>query len=125
MKAVRALFCAAATTLPAAAGQAPGAATKPDVPISHHDRFYTADQFSNTVSVIDPADNRLLGVIRLGEPFSGNFNPNFLVIASGNWASAYKSSTPIESTQSAFETRPHVETTPAPVQPGYDGVLIR
>jgi len=75
VKAVRALFCAAAITLPAAAGQAPGAASKADVPISHRDRFYTADQFSNTVSVIDPAANTLLGVIRLGEPFPGNFNP--------------------------------------------------
>jgi YVTN family beta-propeller protein len=48
------------------AGQVPYAATAPDIPLSHHDRVYTADQFSNTVSVIDPADNRLLGVIRLG-----------------------------------------------------------
>ena len=31
------------------------------------DRVYTADQASNTVSVIDPATNKLLGVIRLGE----------------------------------------------------------
>lgn len=30
------------------------------------DRVYTADQNSNTVSVIDPAGNRLLGQIRLG-----------------------------------------------------------
>jgi YVTN family beta-propeller protein len=30
------------------------------------DRVYTADQNSNTVSVIDPASNRLLGQIRLG-----------------------------------------------------------
>jgi len=75
MKAIWALLSVAAIALPAAAGQAPGAATKADVPISHRDRFYTSDQFSNTVSVIDPADNRLLGVIRLGEPFPGNFNP--------------------------------------------------
>ena len=31
------------------------------------DRVYTADQSSNTVSVIDPATNRLLGSIHLGE----------------------------------------------------------
>jgi YVTN family beta-propeller protein len=31
------------------------------------DRVYTADQTSNTVSVIDPATNRLLGSIHLGE----------------------------------------------------------
>ena len=34
-----------------------------------HDRVYTANQISNTVSVIDPASNRLLGEIRLGQPF--------------------------------------------------------
>ncbi len=32
-----------------------------------HDRVYTADQVSNTVSVIDPAVNKLLGIIKLGE----------------------------------------------------------
>ena len=60
---------------PLAAGQVPKAAAAPDVPVSHHDRFYTADQFSNTVSVIDPADNRLLGVLRLGDPSPGNMSP--------------------------------------------------
>jgi YVTN family beta-propeller protein len=39
------------------------------------DRVYTADQFSNTVSVTDPVSNRLLGVIRLGDPQPGNFSP--------------------------------------------------
>lgn len=63
------------TALPALAGQAPGAASTPDIPISHRDRFYTSDQFSNTVSVIDPADNKLLGVIRLGDPTPGNLSP--------------------------------------------------
>jgi YVTN family beta-propeller protein len=57
------------------AGQAPGAASDPDVPMSHRDRVYTAEQFSNTVSVTDPVDNRLLGVIRLGDPQPGNFSP--------------------------------------------------
>jgi YVTN family beta-propeller protein len=57
------------------AGQAPGAVTAPDVPVSHRDRVYAAEQFSNTVSVTDPADNRLLGVIRLGDPSPGNFSP--------------------------------------------------
>src|SRR5947208_1865381 len=60
---------------PAFAGQAPGAADSPDIAISHRDRFYTSDQFSNTVSVIDPADNKLLGVIRLGDPAPGNLSP--------------------------------------------------
>lgn len=57
------------------AGQAPGAAAAPDIPVSHRDRIYAAEQFSNTVSVTDPVDNRLLGVIRLGDPAPGNFSP--------------------------------------------------
>jgi YVTN family beta-propeller protein len=60
---------------PVQAGQAPGAASDPDIPVSHRDRVYAAEQFSNTVSVIDPADNKLLGVIRLGEPSPANFSP--------------------------------------------------
>jgi YVTN family beta-propeller protein len=36
--------------------------------VSHRDRVYTADQISNTVSVIDPIDNKLLGQIILGKP---------------------------------------------------------
>jgi YVTN family beta-propeller protein len=57
------------------AGQAPGAASDADVAISHRDRVYAAEQFSNTVSVTDPVDNKLLGVIRLGDPLPGNFSP--------------------------------------------------
>jgi YVTN family beta-propeller protein len=57
------------------AGQAPGAASAADIPISHRDRVYAAEQFSNTVSVIDPASNTLLGVIRLGDPSPMNFSP--------------------------------------------------
>jgi YVTN family beta-propeller protein len=57
------------------AGQAPGATSDPDVPISHRDRVYAAEQFSNTVSVTDPAVNRLLGVIRLGDPTPASFSP--------------------------------------------------
>jgi YVTN family beta-propeller protein len=60
---------------PACAGQAPGAAADPEIPISHRDRVYTAEQFSNTVSVTDPVDNKLVGVIRLGDPQPGNFSP--------------------------------------------------
>ena len=59
----------------ALAGQAPNDASAPDIPISSHDRVYAAEQFSNTVSVIDPASNRLLGVIRLGEPQPANLSP--------------------------------------------------
>ena len=63
------------SVIPAFAGQAPGAASSPDIAISHKDRFYTSDQFSNTVSVIDPADNKLLGVIRLGDATPANLSP--------------------------------------------------
>ena len=42
-----------------------------DIPISSRDRVYAADQTSNTVSVIDPSANKLLGVIRLGDPVPG------------------------------------------------------
>jgi YVTN family beta-propeller protein len=59
----------------ALAGQAPGAASDRDIPISHRDRVYAAEQFSNTVSVTDPADNKLLGVIRLGDPAPASFSP--------------------------------------------------
>jgi YVTN family beta-propeller protein len=64
-----------ATCSGAWAGQAPDALAARDVPISHHDRVYAAEQFSNTVSVTDPVDNKLLGVIRLGDPQPGNFSP--------------------------------------------------
>ena len=57
------------------AGQAPGAASDPDIPVSNRDRVYSAEQFSNTVSVTDPVDNKLVGVIRLGDPQPGNFSP--------------------------------------------------
>jgi YVTN family beta-propeller protein len=79
MKIVRALSLplasAALIVAPAFAGQAPGSLTDPDVPVTHHDRVYTAEQFSNTVSVTDPASNALVGVIRLGDPQPGNFSP--------------------------------------------------
>src|SRR6202048_2323909 len=64
-----------AASAPTWAGQAPGMASDPDVPISHRDRVYVAEQFSNTVSVTDPVDNKLLGVIRLGDPQPGNLSP--------------------------------------------------
>jgi YVTN family beta-propeller protein len=59
----------------AVAGQAPGAASDPDIPISHQDRVYSAEQYSNTVSVTDPVDNKLLGTIRLGDPLPANLSP--------------------------------------------------
>lgn len=60
---------------PVSAGQPPRAASAPDIPISSRDRVYAAEQFSNTVSVIDPSSNRLLGVIRLGDPQPANMSP--------------------------------------------------
>jgi YVTN family beta-propeller protein len=57
------------------AGQVPGPISAPEIPITHRDRVYAAEQFSNTVSVTDAADNTLLGVIRLGDPSPGNLSP--------------------------------------------------
>ena len=48
---------------------------RPDIPVSSRDRVYAADQTSNTVSVIDPSSNQLLGVIRLGDPVPGALSP--------------------------------------------------
>jgi YVTN family beta-propeller protein len=56
-------------------GQVPGPLSARDIPVNHRDRVYAAEQFSNTVSVVDPADNTLLGVIRLGEPSPANMSP--------------------------------------------------
>src|ERR1700734_3197914 len=72
---VTALLASTVLASAAVAGQAPGAASDADVTISHHDRVYAAEQFSNTVSVTDPVDNKMLGVIRLGEPQPVNFSP--------------------------------------------------
>jgi YVTN family beta-propeller protein len=58
---------------PSLAQQAPWA--RPDIAISSRDRVYAADQTSNTVSVIDPAENKLLGVIKLGDPVPGALSP--------------------------------------------------
>jgi YVTN family beta-propeller protein len=79
------ILLAAAIALPAAAqskfpaltgpGQSPGSAADSAIPVSHHDRVYAAEQFSNTVSVTDPADNTLLGVIKLGDPQPANMSP--------------------------------------------------
>lgn len=70
------LTIAAVTALagPAAAQmvQAPWGQT---VAASPGDRVYTADQFSNTVSVVDPQAGKLLGVIRLGDTQPAIFSP--------------------------------------------------
>ncbi|HEX4027322.1 MAG TPA: YncE family protein, partial [Rhizomicrobium sp.] len=75
MKTLTAFLLASIFATPAFAGQAPGLASAADIPLSHADRVYAAEQFSNTVSVTDPASNKLLGVIRLGDPQPGNFSP--------------------------------------------------
>jgi len=72
MKLVRwlAFFCLPSCAL---AQQAPWG--RADIPVSANDRVYAADQTSNTVSVIDPSTNKLLGVIRLGDPVPGALSP--------------------------------------------------
>src|SRR5690242_18402264 len=75
MRACLSVLVTLTSTLSAFAGQAPGSAEQPDIAVSEHDRFYTSDQFSNTVSVINPASNKLLGFIRLGDPTPGNLSP--------------------------------------------------
>jgi YVTN family beta-propeller protein len=72
---IRLLYLGAALTLVdcALAQQVPWG--RPNIPISTHDRVYAADQTSNTVSVIDPSSNKLLGVIRLGNPVPGALSP--------------------------------------------------
>jgi YVTN family beta-propeller protein len=75
MKTLAAVLLISLFTAPAFAGQAPGPAAAADIAPSHADRVYAAEQFSNTVSVTDPVSNKLLGVIRLGDPQPGNFSP--------------------------------------------------
>jgi YVTN family beta-propeller protein len=60
------------------AGASPSQGKKKEtasIPVSDKDRVYTGDQTSNTVSVINPASNKLLGVIRLGDPVPGALSP--------------------------------------------------
>jgi DNA-binding beta-propeller fold protein YncE len=57
------------------AGQPPFGAAAANIPISSQDRVYLAEQFSNTVSVINPATNELVGVLRLGDPQPENLSP--------------------------------------------------
>jgi YVTN family beta-propeller protein len=51
------------------------ASSSAPVPISNRDRVYIADQTSNTVSVINPANNSLLGRISLGNPRPNVLSP--------------------------------------------------
>jgi YVTN family beta-propeller protein len=73
MKAIRWIMSCCLLVPCVTAQQAPWA--RPDIAVSSHDRVYTADQTSNTVSVIDPSENKLLGVIRLGDPVPGALSP--------------------------------------------------
>jgi YVTN family beta-propeller protein len=68
-------FLIAAAAGPVLGGQAPTAASAPNVPVTSRDRVYLGEQFSNTISVVDPASNTLLGAIRLGDPQPGNLSP--------------------------------------------------
>src|ERR1700756_2454676 len=57
------------------AQEVPAGANLPPIPITSRDRVYHADQTSNTISVYDPSNNTLLGVIPLG---LGQFTPGNL-----------------------------------------------
>src|SRR5246500_1189469 len=57
------------------AQEVPAGANLPPIPITTHDRVYHADQSSNTISVYDPSNNTLLGVIQLGEITPANLSP--------------------------------------------------
>ena len=72
---VIAIALSAAIPGSAQAGQAPTAAAAPDIPVSSRDRVYLGEQFSNTISVVDPASDTLVGAIRLGDPQPGNLSP--------------------------------------------------
>ena len=76
------LFMVLFLPFPAYAQQAPFG--RPDIPISSRDRVYAADQTSNTVSVIDPSRNELLGVIRLGNPVPGSLSPLYTAPTPGS-----------------------------------------
>src|SRR5258708_37022139 len=68
-------FVLAMLALAAEGGQVPGPASAADMPVNARDRVYAGEQFSNTVSVIDPVANKLLGVIKLGDPQPANLSP--------------------------------------------------
>ncbi|MCI2419279.1 beta-propeller fold lactonase family protein [Saccharopolyspora sp. K220] len=67
-----ALVSACGPSAPAAPPEPPAITQPPALPgaqpVSPNDRVYTADQDSNTVSVIDPKAGTVLGTIALGQP---------------------------------------------------------
>src|SRR6201993_1218284 len=60
------------------AQEVPAGANLPPIPITSHDRVYHADQTSNTISVYDPSNNTLLGVIALGVASQSDQHPAWL-----------------------------------------------
>jgi hypothetical protein len=81
------------------AGQAPGAASDQDIPVSHRDRVYSAEQFSNTVSngegaleplaafMTNPAGSAIVnatGAIRQVVHGEDSIRRRYLVIAKGH-----------------------------------------
>ncbi len=70
-----AVLFALAAAAPARADRAAGATAPTVLPLGPHDRVYAAEQYSNTVSVIDPSAGQLLGEIRLGDPQPANLSP--------------------------------------------------
>lgn len=59
--------------------EADTAARHRPIPVSGRDRLYTADQSSNTVSVIDPSTNKTIGTIALGDQRVGSaFSPQYV-----------------------------------------------
>ncbi|QUQ64361.1 beta-propeller fold lactonase family protein [Kutzneria sp. CA-103260] len=72
-----ALLAAGAATAQSAAQPQPVRSTP--IPVSSRDRVYTADQTSNTVTVIDPSTDKVLGTIALGaQRLSTTLNPQYL-----------------------------------------------
>lgn len=65
------LSCFAQVQAPAEAGRGG--------PISPADRLYSGDQSSNTITVIDPSRNAVLGTISLGDPrLTNDLNPQYV-----------------------------------------------
>ena len=64
------------------AQEPPAGANAPPIPITSRDRVYHADQVSNTVSVYDPSNNTLLGVIPFGDQPQSAGHPPWV---NGQW----------------------------------------
>ena len=72
------LLASNATRLTHAQIQAPAIAGA-GKPISRGDRIYTGDQTSNTITVIDPSQEKVLGTIATGEiRLTDDFNPQYV-----------------------------------------------